>query len=191
MPRIFFIPSIGLAPSWCSFLDNITEELEESKQKTVFEDFQFVTKDQLEQLGATELVGTKYLQPYMHGFFMDYRLHAKLKAALDPFAFEEYRKQKVKERLEAKRTMRTRIRNHKVDVNPSFHEQLQLTAEEGSEAGASKKRKEAADKAKRILQDQRFQALFADPDFTIEDSGQHGKADAARMLPKRKKKQQV
>mmetsp|Transcript_48655 Transcript_48655/g.114190 ORF Transcript_48655/g.114190 Transcript_48655/m.114190 type:complete len:527 (+) Transcript_48655:43-1623(+) len=186
---IFFIPSIGLAPSWCSFLDNITEELEESKQKTVFEDFQFVTKDQLEQLGATELVGTKYLQPYMHGFFMDYRLHAKLKAALDPFAFEEYRKQKVKERLEAKRTMRTRIRNHKVDVNPSFHEQLQLTAEEGSEAGASKKRKEAADKAKRILQDQRFQALFADPDFTIEDSDQHSKADAARMLPKRKKKQ--
>ncbi|CAE7565630.1 nol10 [Symbiodinium sp. CCMP2456] len=165
---LFFIPSIGLAPSWCSFLDNITEELEESKQKTVFEDFQFVTKDQLEQLGATELVGTKYLQPYMHGFFMDYRLHAKLKAALDPFAFEEYRKQKVKERLEAKRTMRTRIRNNKVDVNPSFHEQLQLTAEEGSGVGASKKRKEAADKAKRILQDQRFQALFADPDFTIE-----------------------
>ncbi|CAE7448406.1 nol10 [Symbiodinium natans] len=107
----------------------------------------------------------------MHGFFMDYRLHAKLKAALDPFAFEEYRKQKVKERLEAKRTMRTRIRNkNKVDVNPSFHEQLQLTAEEGtsvcpeeasedacgciavnlvsawptgSGAGASKKRKEA------------------------------------------------
>ena len=23
--------------------------------------------------GATELVGTKFLQPYMHGFFMDHR----------------------------------------------------------------------------------------------------------------------
>ncbi|CAJ1378899.1 unnamed protein product [Effrenium voratum] len=95
----------------------------------------------------------------MHGYFMDCRLHAKLKAALEPFAFEEYRKQKVKERLEAKRTMRTRIRNSsKVNVNPSFHQQLQDTAEEGTSAGASKKRKEAADKAKRILEDQRFQA---------------------------------
>mmetsp|Transcript_66703 Transcript_66703/g.157069 ORF Transcript_66703/g.157069 Transcript_66703/m.157069 type:complete len:528 (-) Transcript_66703:110-1693(-) len=185
---IFFIPSLGLAPSWCSFLDNITEELEESKQKTVFEDFQFVTKDQLEQLGATELVGTKYLQPYMHGFFMDYRLHAKLKAALDPFAFEEYRKQKVKERLEAKRTMRTRIRNRsKVDVNPSFHQQLQLTAEEGSATGVSKKRKEAADKAKRILEDQRFQALFADPDFAIEADGKTDEA-AKPLIPKQKKR---
>ena len=97
---------------------HVLQELEESQQKTVFEDlcaccvlvassssgclvswtwlqdFQFVTKDQLEQLGASELVpklavmllsycmslaslfagrlvGTKYLQPYMHGFFMD------------------------------------------------------------------------------------------------------------------------
>ena len=126
----------------------MAQELEESKQKSVFEargkaqstqlkpftvhssgiasyeieDYQFVTKDQLEQLGASEsgdldsqpkdwqaswvsrvsksglrLVGTKFLQPYMHGFFMDYRLHAKLKAALEPFAFEEYRKQKARD----------------------------------------------------------------------------------------------
>lgn len=192
---VYFVPSIGLAPPWCSFLDNITEELEESKQKTIFEDFQFVTKDELEQLGATELVGTKYLQPYMHGFFMDYRLHAKLKAALDPFAFEEYRKQKVREKLEAKRTMRTRIKDQsKVSVNPNFHKHLQETAEEGFTAGASKKRKEAADKAKRILEDQRFQALFADPDFAIEDSGNRAaeaSAAAAAALAARTKKKRT
>eukprot|EP00931_Biecheleriopsis_adriatica_P041216 TRINITY_DN23588_c0_g1_i1.p1 TRINITY_DN23588_c0_g1~~TRINITY_DN23588_c0_g1_i1.p1 ORF type:complete len:540 (-),score=149.68 TRINITY_DN23588_c0_g1_i1:117-1736(-) len=188
---IFFVPSIGLAPSWCSFLDNITEELEESKQKTVFEDFQFVTKEQLEQLGATELVGTKYLQPYMHGFFMDHRLHQKLKTALDPFAFEEYRKQKVQQKLESKRTMRTRVKNKdKVDVNPSLHKQLQLAADEGETAGASKKRKEAADKAKRLLEDDRFKVLFADPDFAIEENGAQSsvEASAAPILPKNKKK---
>ena len=55
-------------------------------------------------------------------------------------------------------------------MNPNFHQQLQETAEEGADstraaksgagaaAGASKKRKDAADKAKRILEDQRFQA---------------------------------
>lgn len=185
---IFFVPSIGLAPPWCSFLDNITEELEESKQKTVFDNFQFVTKDQLEQLGASELVGTKYLQPYMHGFFMDHRLHAKLKAAMEPFAFEEYRKEKVKQKLESKRTMRTRIKSKdKVDVNPTLHKQLQLAADEGEETGVSKKRRDQADRANRLLEDDRFKVLFEDADFAIDANGPGSVASADALLPKKKK----
>lgn len=166
----FFVPALGLAPKWCSFLDSITEELEESTQKAVFDDYKFVTADDLEQLGAKELVGSKFLQPYMHGYFMDQRLHQKLKAAMDPFAFEEYRKQRVRQKLDAKRTMRTRVKT-KVDVNPRLHQQLQMAAEEGAEEGVSKKRKQAADKASRLLADKRFEVLFADPDFAIEERG--------------------
>lgn len=35
-PKIltYYIPSLGPAPKWCSFLDHITEELEESKENT-------------------------------------------------------------------------------------------------------------------------------------------------------------
>ena len=29
--EIYFVPQIGPAPKWASFLDNITEELEEAK----------------------------------------------------------------------------------------------------------------------------------------------------------------
>mmetsp|Transcript_20232 Transcript_20232/g.60959 ORF Transcript_20232/g.60959 Transcript_20232/m.60959 type:complete len:537 (-) Transcript_20232:58-1668(-) len=166
----FFVPALGLAPKWCSFLDAITEELEESTQKAVFDDYKFVTADDLEQLGAAELIGSKFLQPYMHGYFMHQRLHQKLKAAMDPFAFEEYRKQRVRQKLDAKRTMRTRVRS-KVDVNPAFHQQLQMAAEEGVVEGASKKRKDAAEKAKRLLTDKRFEDLFADPDFAIQERG--------------------
>merc|ERR1712060_87661 len=102
--------------------------------------------------------------------FMDHRLHAKLKAAMDPFAFEEYRKQRVRQKLEAKRTMRTRVRSQ-IDVNPQFHTRLQVAAEEGEIEGASKKRKAAAEKAKTLLTDQRFQDLFNDPDFAIDEKG--------------------
>lgn len=168
---IFFVPSLGLAPSWCSFLDNITEELEESKQQTVFDDYQFVTTEQLEQLGASQLVGTKFLQPYMHGYFMDHRLHGRLKAALEPFAFEEYRKERIRQKLEAKRSMRVRVKPNKVAVNPKLHRELELAAEEGETDGSSKKRKEAAEKAKTLLADERFKVLFADPDFAIEEKG--------------------
>jgi len=166
----FFVPALGLAPKWCSFLDGITEELEESTQKAVFDDYKFVTADDLEQLGAKELIGSKFLQPYMHGYFMDQRLHQKLKAAMDPFAFDEYRKQRVKQKLESKRTMRTRVKS-KVDVNPQLHKQLQIAAEDGTTEGASKKRKQAAEKASKLLADKRFEVLFADPDFAIEEKG--------------------
>lgn len=42
-PKIlsFFIPSLGTAPKWCSFLDNLTEELEE-QTTGVYEDYKFV-----------------------------------------------------------------------------------------------------------------------------------------------------
>lgn len=42
-PRIlsYFIPDLGPAPSWCSFLDNLAEELEEEKAG-VYDDYRFV-----------------------------------------------------------------------------------------------------------------------------------------------------
>ena len=42
-PKIlsYFIPSLGTAPRWCSFLDNLAEELEE-ETGTVYDDYKFV-----------------------------------------------------------------------------------------------------------------------------------------------------
>jgi len=182
---VFFVPALGLAPKWCSFLDNITEELEESTQKSVYEDYQFVTSADLEQLGAAELVGTKFLQPYMHGYFMDHRMHAKLKAAANPFAFEEYRKQRIRDRVDAKRTMRTKVKKSKVEVNKNLHQNLQVTVDDAGGEGISKKRRAAGDKAKSLLADDRFQALFADPDFAIAEKGpaaENSEASTQRAL---------
>mmetsp|Transcript_63472 Transcript_63472/g.182194 ORF Transcript_63472/g.182194 Transcript_63472/m.182194 type:complete len:535 (-) Transcript_63472:80-1684(-) len=189
---VYFVPALGLAPPWCSFLDSMTEELEETSKKVVFDDYQFVATDELEQLGATELVGTKYLQPYMHGYFMDNRLHGKLKAAMDPFRFEEYRKERIRQKIDAKRTMRTRVKtNSKAVVNNTLHRELQVAAEEGDLEGASKKRKAAADRAKRLLAEDRFKNLFEDPDFAIEDKAQReasASAPLAEALSKKSKK---
>lgn len=43
----FFIPALGPAPKWCSFLDNITEEMEESPQPTVYDNFKFLRREDL------------------------------------------------------------------------------------------------------------------------------------------------
>jgi ribosome biogenesis protein ENP2 len=73
-------------------LDSITEELEEEAHTAVYDNFQFVTREDLEALGLGHLVGSKFLRAYMHGFFMDSRLYAEAKAVAEPFAYEQYRK---------------------------------------------------------------------------------------------------
>ena len=57
----YFIPELGQAPRWCSFLDNLTEEMEETKSSN-FEDYKFVTRQELSQLGLDHLIGTDLLR---------------------------------------------------------------------------------------------------------------------------------
>lgn len=102
----YFVPALGPAPRWCSFLEGITEELEESAEQSVYEDFKFVTRSEVEELGASGLVGTPMLKSYMHGFFMDMKLYSKLRAVSKPFEFEEHRKRKIREKIEEKRRSR-------------------------------------------------------------------------------------
>jgi ribosome biogenesis protein ENP2 len=63
----YLIPSLGPAPRWCSFLDTLTEELEEEKAPTVYEDYKFVAPEELETLGLARYKGTSLLKAYMHG----------------------------------------------------------------------------------------------------------------------------
>ena len=72
----YFVPSLGPAPKWCHFLDGLTEEMEEAKETQVglYDDYKFVTKEDLQKLSLESLIGTNALRPYMHGFFIDSRV---------------------------------------------------------------------------------------------------------------------
>lgn len=171
-PRVgaYFIPQLGVAPKWCSFLDSMTEELEENPNKQLFEDFQFVSKETLEQLSAEDLIGSKFLKPYMHGYFMEVKMFQKLKMASEPFAYEEYRKKKIAEKVASKRKMRVTPRQPKVAANENLHKKLLTDVDDGGDALASQKGKKAADKASALLADARFGQLFSNPDFEIEET---------------------
>lgn len=54
------------------------EELEEENETTIYEDYKFVTREDLERLNLTNLLGTNLLRAYMHGFFIDHRLYVKV-----------------------------------------------------------------------------------------------------------------
>lgn len=120
----YFVPALGPSPKWCYFLDSITEELEESDQPAVYDDYKFLTRQQLEELGLEKLIGTNLLRAYMHGYFIDIRLYNKAKLLTQPFAFENYKAKKLREKVDEERETRTLINKSRL---PKVNKQLAKT----------------------------------------------------------------
>lgn len=183
----YYIPSIGTAPKWCSFLDNLTEELEESSGAVVYDDYKFLTRKELEELGLSHLIGSNLLRAYMHGFFVDMRLYHKAKSIAEPFAYEQYRKSKIREKIEQERENRVRLKKLP-KVNPDFARKL-MEAKEEAAAGNKKKAKKTPD----IMEDNRFTAMFKDADFHIDTTSEEFRLlnPVVSKLDKAKKKKAV
>eukprot|EP01060_Flectonema_neradi_P031599 TRINITY_DN4827_c0_g1_i1.p1 TRINITY_DN4827_c0_g1~~TRINITY_DN4827_c0_g1_i1.p1 ORF type:complete len:652 (+),score=145.30 TRINITY_DN4827_c0_g1_i1:76-2031(+) len=100
----FFVPQLGPAPPWCSYLESITEELEETMTPhNQYEGYKYVTKQELEDLHLTHLLETRPDQifPYMHGFYVDLQLYRTTKSVMDPTEYKDWKRQKLLEKKEA------------------------------------------------------------------------------------------
>jgi ribosome biogenesis protein ENP2 len=107
----------------CSFLENITEELEEAKSYSVYEDYKFLTMKQLEESDAVNLIGTKFVKPHMHGYFMDWKLYKKLKAASEPFNHDNYLDDRKQEKMNKIVGERIVLNRNKLRVNAKLAEE--------------------------------------------------------------------
>jgi len=45
----------------------------------------------------------------MHGYFIDIRLYSKAKSVSQPFAYDDYRKKEIRQKIESGRTNRVQI----------------------------------------------------------------------------------
>ncbi|XP_047201735.1 nucleolar protein 10 [Girardinichthys multiradiatus] len=183
----FYIPALGPAPRWCSFLDSLTEELEESPECAVYDDYKFVTRKDLENLGLSHLVGSSLLRAYMHGYFMDIRLYHKVKTMANPFAYEEYRKDKIRQKIEESRTQRVQVQKL-----PKVNKELALKLmEEGDEEAELASRKKKGKALPSILGDDRFTVMFENPDFQVDEQSEEFRLlnpIVSKVGQKRKKK---
>lgn len=159
----YYVPELGPAPKWCSFLDNLTEELEEETRTTTFDDYKFVTAAELSSLGLDHLIGSNLLRAYMHGYFMDIRLWKKVKAVADPFEYENFIKQRVQDRISAQRAERITVKRKAPKVNKEYAEAL-TTGKSGGDT---------------LLKDERFASLFKDSEFAIDKESD----EFVRLLP--------
>ncbi|XP_077299588.1 nucleolar protein 10 lethal (2) 34Fd [Arctopsyche grandis] len=154
----YYIPALGPAPRWCAFLDNLTEELESTSAQDIYDDYKFVTRQELDTLGLGHLLGTNLLRAYMHGYFMDVRLYKKAKSISDPFAFEEFKRRRIRERLEQERPSRLQLKANLPSVNRELAAKLMSSDQD----------KKNKNKSNTLLTDDRFKALFANPDFEVD-----------------------
>jgi ribosome biogenesis protein ENP2 len=101
-----FIPALGPAPKWCSHLDNLTvsklspigfvaslvnlylnisfrrflkqEEMEEKQENTLYDDYKFLTEEEMERLGLSEYKNSDAVRAHLHGYVIRYDLYKKV-----------------------------------------------------------------------------------------------------------------
>ena len=159
--NIYYIPDLAPAPKWAAFLDNMTDELEGESKQAVYQDYKFLTRDEIERLGITKLIGTPYLRAHFHGFFIDFRLYRRVRDIARPDEYREYLKQRVQEQMEKKRGSRiaaqpmVKIGAH---VNQDYLDTL-----------AQKKGDSAVNN---VVGDSRFARMFQDPNMKIDTNSE-------------------
>lgn len=168
----YFIPALGPAPKWCSYLENLTEEMEEGAQTTIYDNFKFLTKEDLEKLGMTSLIGSKYLRAYMHGFFIDFGLYKKLAAKADPFEYEKYIEQRKQEKKEEQLKSRITKKRRLPDVNKRLAQEIferEEAENEKKEGGVdTKKHKNKKGVTTEDLKDERWEQIFKDRNYEVD-----------------------
>lgn len=194
----FFIPQLGPAPRWCSFLDNLVEEMAEdpndpnafTSQKVgeVYDNYKFLTLQQLESLNLGHLIGTtSLLRPYMHGYFVAQRLYEEAKLIANPFVWEDERNKRIKDKIDSERE--SRIRGNKkvaVKVNKRLAEKMLERQEKAERRRAKRVLEKGGDdevvdnqegeeppadpEPTGLLADPRFARLFQDEKFAIDET---------------------
>lgn len=152
----YYVPNLGPAPKWCSFLDNITEEMEEKPSDSVYSNFRFITRDEAAKLNLSHLIGSNVLRSYMHGYFINTELYDKVNLIANPNSFQDQREREIRKKIEKERESRIRstgaVTKTKIKVNKELADKLQ------DKPGNSD-----------VVNDDRFAELFENPDFAVDE----------------------
>lgn len=116
---------------------------------------------------------------------MNVRLYNKIKAIVDPFAYDRYRKEKVREHIQNECKSRVQINTNL----PKINQELALKIIDEQNKLPTKQR--GSKQMPNLLQDERFKALFNNTDYVIDKNAEEYKllAPALNRLEKSKLKE--
>lgn len=175
--QTWFVPSLGPAPKWCSFLENVTEELEQNPTPQTWDNFKFVTLEDLRSLGLEHLLTVQNAtRPYMHGYFIEYQVWRKAKLSQQlPATLQELNQTQHEKYL-------SKIAKSRVEGTVKIDKKLPAINKEF----ASSLLNSSSDSKQKLLEDTRFKELFADNDFEIDE-----KSEAYRLINPSRAQQKV
>lgn len=73
--------------------------------------------EDLEKMNGKHLLGTRFVKSYMHGYIITSKMFDKLKSESNIFSYEQYKKDKLKEKLDEELKNRIYVKSNKVQVN--------------------------------------------------------------------------
>lgn len=170
---VYFVPLIGMAPKWCSFLDSITGELEDKENRisTSYDsytndsmlnnEYVFITNEQVDQLNINHLKGTKNLIAYLHGYFIPAKVYSDIKSVVDKNSFNDMKKKMIQKQMEQKQKMR-------IPEKGSITNAAYATELLNKISKKKQKKEKVLFEAEQLFKDDRFQKLFSDPDYNVE-----------------------
>jgi ribosome biogenesis protein ENP2 len=162
----FLIPQLGPAPKWCSFLDNMVEEMADEAPAETYDNYKFLTLPELKQFNLDHLIGkTSLLRPQLHGYFVASKLYEQARLIANPYLYEDERAKRVKEKVEKERASRIRG-GKKVKVNQNLVDKMLRRQE----------RRETVDGEKGLLGDNRFAKLFENEEFAVDEKSREFQA---------------
>ncbi|KAI5132846.1 ribosome biogenesis protein ENP2 [Nematocida ausubeli] len=74
--KTYYVPALGAIPGWCSNLEGATEEMDEMQKMTYYDQYRFITEDELVRIKLQKEVG-KSIKPHMHGYLIPHALYNK------------------------------------------------------------------------------------------------------------------
>lgn len=117
---------------------------------------------------------------------MDIRLYHKVKLMVNPFAYEEYRKDKIRQKIEETRAQRVQLKKL-----PKVNKELALKLIEEEEEKQKSTWKKKVKSLPNILTDDRFKVMFENPDFQVDEESEEFRLLnplVSKISEKRKKK---
>ena len=97
----------------------------------------------------------------MHGFLINYKLYTKLKMSSEPFNYEEYQREQLNERFNKEFSSRIVIKKVQPKVNLHYLNDLMKKKDKKSKKSI---------KPEEILEDKRFEKLFSDKKFLVDEN---------------------
>ena len=148
--------------------------MEQQNKDNVYDQFRFLSQEELEKVNGTHLIGSKFLKSYLHGFIIKAKLYAKLVAQAQPFDLQKYKEERLRKRLEKELNDKIYVKGErsvkgmgKGDLNRKYIEMMQQRS-----LKRQKKEEKEGDDFEAFLNDPRFGKLKTDQDFEVDEGNE-------------------